>query len=132
LRDGKWVKIRQHSGPTFGSKATGGGTFGHFDAVVMRCLGRTEPQFYSELEMLQAGEDGRKVLFLDRFRFECQVDERPPEPYCWRWGYSPAAYSMFTVRDLDRFGKSIRAIDRGLQRLEGGGVAYRRELNVYR
>ena len=73
--------------------------------------------------MLQAGEDGRKVLFLDRFRFECQVDERKPEPYCWRWGYSPANCSMFTTRDLDRFGKSIRAIDRGLGKLEGVGGA---------
>ena len=103
------------------SSYAGGGSFGHFDAVAMRRFGPAAPQFYGELEMLQAGEDGRKVLLLDRFRFECQVDECQPEPYCWRWGYSPANCSMFTTSDLDRFGKSLRAIERGLQRLEGAG-----------
>ena len=105
------------------SSYASGGTFGHFDAVPMRRIGRAAPEFYSHLEMLQAGDDGRKVLFLDRFRFECQVDERQPEPYCWRWGYSPADCSMFTVRDLARFGKSLRAIETGLQRLGGVGGA---------
>ena len=105
------------------SSYAGGGAFGHFDAVAMRRLGRGAPQFYNELETLQAGDDGRRVLFLDRFRFECQVDERQPEFYSWRWGYSPADCSMFTVRDLVRFGKSLKVIERGLERPEGAGGA---------
>lgn len=92
------------------SSYTSGGVFEHFDAIAMRRPGRAAPQHYRELEMLQAGDDGRTVLFLDRFRFECQVDERQPEPYFWRWGYSPADCSMFTLHDFARFGKSLKAI----------------------
>ncbi|MDT8278789.1 hypothetical protein RQ734_22290 [Roseomonas mucosa] len=97
-------------------------TFGHFDGLVMRQRETATPRHYCDLEVLHAGDDDRKVLLHEGFRFQCQIDERQPEPYGWRWGYSPAHSSMFTAQDLGRFGKSITAMDRALTRMrEVGG-----------
>lgn len=97
-------------------------TYGHFDALVMRQRGTATPQHFCDLEVLHAGDDDRKVLLHEGFRFQCQIDARQPEPYGWRWGYSPAHASMFTAQDLGRFGKSITALDRALSRMrEVGG-----------
>ncbi|WP_265548349.1 hypothetical protein [Roseomonas mucosa] len=92
-------------------------TYGHFDALAMRQCWKATPRHYCDLEVLHAGGDDRKVLLHEGFRFQCQVDERQPEPYGSRWGYSPAHSSMFTAQDLGRFGKSITAMDRALTRM---------------
>lgn len=91
-------------------------SYGHFDAVVMRQRGLTPPERYGDLDVLHRGDDNRKAPLLDGFRFECQVDERNPEAYAWRWGYSAAHSSMFSPDDLARYGKSITAVERRLQR----------------
>ncbi len=106
------------------STCVSGDAYAHFDALVMRRYGEAEPQRYGDLGVIHQGDDERNVLFLDGFRFECQIDQRRPEAYAWRWGYNSARGGMFTADDVDRYGKSIAAIKRGLDRIyQEDGVA---------
>ena len=71
---------------------------------------------YGDYRVLGQGDDGRKTLRLDRFRFQCQIDGRRDESYAWQWGYQPANGSIFGPRDMELYGQSIAAINRGLDR----------------
>ncbi len=72
---------------------------------------------YGDYRVFGYGDDGRKVLRLDRFRFQCQTDDRRAEAYGWHWGYQPSDGSMFTARDMELYGPSIAAISRTMDRL---------------
>lgn len=95
----------------------GGDGYAHFDALVMRQYNEAVPQRYGYLDGLHCGDDERKTLLLEGFRFECQIDQRRAEAYGWRWGYSPARSGMFTAEDLDRYAGSISAMRRALRRI---------------
>ena len=66
------------------STYSGGDSYAHFDALVMRQYNEAEPQRYGDLDVLHRGDDERKTLLLDGFRFECQIDQRHAEAYGWR------------------------------------------------
>ena len=94
---------------------SGGDAFGHIDAVPMkRTLGRPLEHF-RDLENI-FGADDRKVLRLDHFRFHCQIDDRHEQSYAWTWGYQPDTGSIFGADELDRYGPSITAVRRALDR----------------
>ncbi len=99
------------------SPSSGGNAYAHFDALAMRETPDWPHRRYAGYRILGCGDDGRKVLRLDRFRFQCQIDDRRDECYAWRWGYQPEQGSIFTARDVELYGPSIAAIKRGLDRL---------------
>lgn len=102
----------------------GNDSYGHFDAIVMRQRNTAPAERYGDLDILHRGDDNGKAPLLDGFRFECQIDERRPEAYAWRWGYAASQSGMFTAGDVARYSKSIAAIERGLQRFaETDGAA---------
>lgn len=94
----------------------GNESYGHFDAIVMRQRGTAPAERYGDLDILHRGGGDGKPAHLDGFRFECQIDERRPEAYAWRWGYATSQSGLFTGADVARYSKSIAAIERGLQR----------------
>jgi len=98
------------------STVSGGDAYAHFDALVMEEAERRPIRTYGDYRVLGEGDDGRKTLRLDRFRFQCQIDGRRDESYAWQWGYQPANGSIFGARDMDLYGPSIAAINRGLDR----------------
>lgn len=98
------------------STVSGGDAYAHFDALVMQEAERRPIRTYGDYRVLGQGDDGRKTLRLDRFRFQCQIDGRREESYAWQWGYQPANGSIFGPRDMDLYGRSISAINRGLDR----------------
>ena len=95
---------------------SGGDVYAHFDALVMLEAERRPIRTYGDYQVIGGGDDGRKKLRLDRFRFQCQIDGRHKESYAWQWGYQPANGSIFGPRDLQIYGPSIAAIIRGLDR----------------
>jgi hypothetical protein len=98
------------------STVSGGDAYAHFDALVMREAERRPVRTYGDYRVIGEGDDGRKTLRLDRFRFQCQIDGRREESYAWQWGYQPANGSIFGPRDMELYGPSIAAINRGLDR----------------
>jgi len=98
------------------STVGGGDAYAHFDALVMHEAERRPTPTYGDYRVLRQGDDGRKTLRLDRFRFQCQIDGRRDESYAWQWGYQPANGSIFGPRDMELYGPSIAAINRGLDR----------------
>lgn len=97
------------------SAVSGGDAYAHFDTLVMQDAERRSIR-YGDYRVLGQGDDGRKTLRLDRFRFQCQIDGRRDESYAWQWGYQPANGSIFGPRDMELYGPSIAAINRGLDR----------------
>ena len=98
------------------STVSGGDAYAHFDALVMQEAERRPVRTYGYYRVIGEGDDGRKTLRLDRFRFQCQIDGRREESYAWQWGYQPANGSIFGPRDMELYGPSIAAINRGLDR----------------
>ena len=98
------------------STVSGGDAYAHFDALVMQEAERRPVRTYGDYRVLGQGDDGRKTLRLDRFRFQCQIDGRRVESYAWQWGYQPTNGSIFGPRDVELYGPSIAAINRGLDR----------------
>ena len=96
----------------------GNDSYGHFDAIIMRHRNAVPAERYGDLDILHRGDDTGRAPLLDGFRFECQIDERRPEAYAWRWGYAAAQSNLFTAADVARYTKSINAIERGLKRFE--------------
>ncbi len=96
---------------------SGGDAYAHFDALAMsRTFGQTYHK-YGDYQVFGLGNDGRKTLRLDGFRFQCQTDDRKAEAYAWQWGYLPEQRSVFTFRDMGRYAPSIVAIGRALGRM---------------
>jgi hypothetical protein len=98
------------------STVGGGDAYAHFDALVMQEAERRPIRTYGGYRVLGQGDDGRKTLRLDRFRFQCQIDGCHEKSYAWQWGYQPANGSIFGPRDMELYGPSIAAINRGLDR----------------
>ena len=97
--------------------ASGGDAYAHFDALAMsRSFGQAHDR-YGDFRVFAPGDDGRKTLRLDHLRFQCQTDGRKAEAYAWQWGYQPEQRGVFTFRDMERYGASIVAIGRALDRL---------------
>jgi len=63
-----------------------------------------------------AGEQPRTPCLFN-FRARCQTDDRRAEAYGWEWGYQPEHGSIFSLRDMERYGPSLGAIKRGLDRM---------------
>lgn len=96
---------------------SGGDAYAHLDALAMsRTYGQAHDT-YGDYRVFGLGDDGRKTLRLDGFRFQCQTDDRKAEAYAWQWGYQPEQRSVFTFRDMERYGPSIVAIGRALERM---------------
>ena len=96
---------------------SGGDAYAHFDALAMSHTFGEACDKYGDLRVFVLGDDGRKTLRLDGFRFQCQTDERKAEAYGWQWGYQPGERSVFSFRDIQRYGPSITAIGRALDRM---------------
>ncbi len=99
------------------STVSGGDAYAHFDALAMRETPGRRHDRYGDYCAIGHGDDGRKVLRLDRFRFQCQTDDRRSEAYGWHWGYQPSAGSILTARDMELYGPSLAAIGRAMDRL---------------
>jgi len=99
------------------STVGGGDAYAHFDALAMREAPRERYGRYGDYYPFGHGDDGRKVLRLDRFRFQCQTDDRRSKAYGWHWGYQPSDGSVFTTRDMDLYAPSLAAIGRAMDRL---------------
>ncbi len=99
------------------STVGGGDAYAHFDALAMREAPDGRYGRYGDYYPFGHGDDGRKVLRLDRFRFQCQTDDRRSEAYGWHWGYQPSDGSVFTTRDMDLYAPSLAAIGRAMDRL---------------
>ncbi len=97
--------------------ASGGDATAHFDALAMRRAFGQAHDKYGDFRAFGPGDDGRKTLRLDHLHFQCQTDGRRPEAYAWQWGYQPGQRGVFTSRDMERYGPSIVAIGRALDRL---------------
>ena len=72
---------------------------------------------YADYQVFGFRDDKRRVFRLDRFRFQCQTDNRRAEAYGWHWGYQPEHGSIFTAQDFQHYGSSVAAITRVLERL---------------
>ena len=96
---------------------SGGDAYAHFDALAMSHTCGQACDKYGDFRVFGLGDDGRKTLRLDGFRFQCQTDDRKAEAYAWQWGYQPEQRSVFTFRDMERYGPSIAAIGRALERM---------------
>ena len=96
---------------------SGGDAYAHFDALAMSHTFGQTCDTYGDLRVFLLGDDGRKTPRLDGFRFQCQTDDRKAEAYAWQWGYQPEQRSVFTFRDMQRYGPSIAAIGRALERM---------------
>ncbi len=99
------------------STVSGGDAYAHFDALAMRETPAPRHERYGDYRAFGYGDDGRKVLRVDRFRFQCQIDDHRSEAYGWNWGYQPSDGSIFTARDMELYGTSIAAIGRAMDRL---------------
>ncbi len=99
------------------STVSGGDAYAHFDALAMSLTFGEACDKYGNYQVFGFGDDGRKMLRLDGFRFQCQTDDRKAEAYAWQWGYQPGQRSVFTFRDMQRYGPSIVAIGRALDRM---------------
>lgn len=99
------------------STVSGGDAYAHFDALAMSHSFGQACDKYGDFRVFGLGGDGRKTLRLDGFRFQCQTDDRKAEAYGWQWGYQPGQRSVFTFRDMERYGPSIAAIGRALDRM---------------
>lgn len=96
---------------------SGADAYAHFDALAMSCSFGQACDKYGDYQVFGLGDDGRKTLRLDGFRFQCQTDDRKAEAYAWQWGYMPEQRSVFTLRDMERYGPSMAAIGRALDRM---------------
>ena len=65
------------------STVSGGDAYALFDALAMRRTPERNHGRYGDYRVIGEGDDGRKVLRLDRFRFLCQTDDRRAESYGW-------------------------------------------------
>jgi hypothetical protein len=100
------------------SLVSGGDAYAHFDAIVMRRRASLPGACYGDYTVLLdwAGEQPRTPCLFN-FRVRCQTDDRRAEAYGWEWGYQPEHGSIFSLRDMERYGPSLGAIKRGLDRM---------------
>ena len=98
------------------SIVSGGGAFAHFGGIAIRKDPDRHARCYGDYQVLGRGDDGRKTLRLDHFRFKCQIDDRRNESYAWQWGYQASYGSIFGLEDFERYGALMAAIKRALDR----------------
>ncbi len=70
--------------------AANGQAYAHFDALPMFRYPGASYGRYGDYGVFHSGDDGRHVLHLDNFRFQCQIDDRRGESYSWCWGIDQA------------------------------------------
>jgi len=100
------------------SLVNGGDAYAHFDAIVMQRRAGLPGACYGDyMVLLDWADEKPRMPRLHNFRFQCQSDDRRPEAYAWQWGYQPEGGSIFGARDMERFGPSLGAIKRGLDRM---------------
>ena len=100
------------------SCVSGGDAYAHFDALVMRRnAGMSDGHYGNYTVLLDWADEKPRTPCLYNFRVQCQTDDRKPEAYAWQWGYQPENGSIFGARDMERYGPSIAAIKRGLDRM---------------
>jgi hypothetical protein len=101
------------------SLVSGGDAYAHFDGVVMRRnAGVSDGRYGNYTVLLDWADEKLRTPRLHYFRFQCQTDDRRPEAYAWQWGYQPeGGGSIFGARDMKRYGPSLAAIKRGLDRM---------------
>ncbi len=100
------------------SLVSGGDAYAHFDAVVMRRRANLPGACYGDYTvLLNWADEPPRTPCLYNFRVRCQTDDRKAEAYGWEWGYQPEHGSIFGVRDMERYGPSLGAIKRGLDRM---------------
>lgn len=90
--------------------------YAHFDALVMTHPAGSTPRRYGDLCVPIGESDDLPALRRERFRFSCQIDDKRAGAYAWRWGYTPDAGEVFTLRDLERCGRSFAMIGRAMDR----------------
>jgi hypothetical protein len=91
--------------------------YAHIEALAMYRYPESSSGNYGDYGIFHAGDDERAVLHLENFRFQCQIDDRHQEAYSFSWGYRPDCHGIFGPADFNRYGPSIKALEKGLQKL---------------
>jgi len=91
--------------------------YAHFEGIPMRAA-EWPPYLYGAFDLLDQDELGAHRLRLHGFRLSCQIDNRHPDAYAWRWGYKPDDGGLFTPYDYRLYGPSISIVARKIAQLD--------------
>ncbi|USQ74082.1 hypothetical protein NF552_23055 (plasmid) [Roseomonas mucosa] len=93
------------------------GAYAHLEALVMYTMTGELPARYGDLRALVRWDDRPRPILHEGMRWVCQIDDRSPDAYGIHYGYTSEHADVFTAADLDRYGKSIQALRRAMNRL---------------
>ena len=94
------------------------GAYAHLEALVMYSRGDVQPTRYGDLRPLLRWDDTPRPILHEGLRWSCQIDDRTPEVYGIHYGYTSEHADIFTAADLARYGRSIPALRRVMDRLQ--------------
>ncbi|MCR0984051.1 hypothetical protein [Roseomonas populi] len=103
--------------PTLGH-ASRDGAYAHVEALVMYTRSEAAPARYGDLHPLVRWDDTPRPILHEGLRWTCQIDDRSVDAYGVHYGYTPEHTDVFTAADLGRYGKSIPALRRAMDRLQ--------------
>jgi hypothetical protein len=98
--------------------ASRAGAYAHIDALVMYLRAETPPTRYGDLRPLLRWDDIARPILHEGLRWSSQIDDRSADAYGIHYGYVSEYDSIFTASDLARYGRSIPALRRAMDRLQ--------------
>ena len=92
------------------------GAYAHVEALVMDAKDGDTPSRYGDLRPLLRWDDAPRPILHEGLRWSCQVDDCGPDAYGIHYGYTSGHADIFTAADLARYGRSIPALRRAMER----------------